>query len=138
MDSEKIIIPQSLYDQMIEHGRVTLPYEACGMFSGNNQKIKSFWPLENESKSDRRFFVSKKVVEETIQKVKELDQQIVAIYHTHPSTAPIPSIYDIKHHVDHDVKMVIISYKTKSAITKWYRIIDSTYEECLFLIDQSR
>src|SRR5690625_351984 len=60
MDSEKIIIPQSLYDQMIEHGRVTLPYEACGMFSGNNQKIKSFWPLENESKSDRRFFCKQK------------------------------------------------------------------------------
>ncbi len=138
MDSEKIIIPQSLYDQMIEHGKVTLPYEACGMFSGNNQKIKSCWPLENESKSDRRFFVSKKVVEETIQKAKELDEQILAIYHTHPSTAPIPSIDDIKYHVDHDVKMVIISYKTKSAITKWYRIMDSTYEECLFLIDQSR
>lgn len=138
MDREKIIIPQTLYNQMIEHGKVALPYEACGMLSGHHPNIKSIWPLENIWKSDRRFFVSKKVVEQTIQKVNDLDEQIIAIYHTHPSTAPTPSFYDIKNHIDNNLKMVIISYKTNSAITKWYQITDSCYEECLFWIDSSR
>lgn len=138
MDRDKIIIPQTLYNQMIEHGREALPYEACGLLSGNHQNIKSIWPLENVWKSDRRFFVSKKIVKQTIQKANDLDEQILAIYHTHPSTAPIPSFYDIKNHVDNNIKMVIVSYKTKSAITKWYQVVDYSYEECLFLIDTSR
>ena len=69
MDSEKITIPQTIYNKMLAHGRLSLPFEACGFLSGNNYKVQSIWQLENEWKSDRRFFVSKRIVEYTVQEI---------------------------------------------------------------------
>ncbi|GAB2543456.1 M67 family metallopeptidase [Gracilibacillus alcaliphilus] len=137
MKREKIIIPQILHDQMVEHGRMALPYEACGMLSGNRQEVMSIWPLQNEWKSDRRFFVSKQVVEQTIQKANDLGEQILAIYHTHPSTEPKPSHYDIKNHLDKNIKMVIVSYKANTPTVKWYRIMNDYYQECYVSIKSS-
>jgi proteasome lid subunit RPN8/RPN11 len=109
-----------------------LPYEACGLLSGDKYNVQSIWHLENEWKSDRRFFVSKTVIEETIQKFKKPNEQVRAIYHSHPTTAPVPSSYDISSHPNENVKMVIVSYKTNPPITKMYNIRGSNYEECLF------
>lgn len=131
---EEIFIQKKIYDLMIEHGEITLPFEACGLLSGNNNTIQSIWPLWNEAESSKRFFVSKDVVEYTIEEIKEKNENIIAIYHTHPQTKPIPSRYDIAHHIDENVKMVIISYRTVQPIVKCYRISKTSYEECLFSI----
>lgn len=131
---EEIYISKKIYDQMIEHGRNTLPYEACGLLSGNNNYICSWWPLWNEAQSTKRFYVSKDVVEHTIRDIDLQNEHVIAIYHTHPLTKPIPSKYDILHHIDEAVKMVIISYRTILPIAKCYSISKATYEECLFSI----
>ena len=114
---------------MVDIGRLELPYEACGLLSGNDSHVKSLWPLQNEMKSVSRFFVNKNSVRETIQKIKKLEEQVLAIYHTHPITAPVPSSFDILNHPDNKVSMVIISYKTNPPNTKWYQIRDSMYIE---------
>ncbi|WP_087972256.1 M67 family metallopeptidase [Oceanobacillus rekensis] len=136
MGRGEITIPQTIHDKMVEHGRSCLPYEACGLLSGINHNVQSIWQLENEWKSDRRFFVRKKIVEETVQKIKQLNEQVLAVYHSHPTTAPVPSNYDITNHPDDHVFMVIISYKTRPPITKWYHIQESVYESCSFFVEQ--
>lgn len=132
---DKLIIKKDVYIEMIEHGRKTLPNEACGFLSGNDQFIYSIWPLHNEAKSRIKFFVSEKVVRKTLLKIEQLNERVLAIYHTHPLSKPIPSKYDIEYHADEAVKMVIVSYRTKLPVAKCYRIRGLVYEECLFLID---
>jgi [CysO sulfur-carrier protein]-S-L-cysteine hydrolase len=136
--NEQIIIPLSIHKQMVEHGNLALPYEACGVLAGNQTNVQSIWQLENEWKSDRRFYVSKHEVERTVKRIKQVNQNVLAIYHSHPYTAPIPSTLDIANHPADNVKMVIISFKGGSPLVKWYRIRDANYEECLFWIDPSR
>ncbi|PAE26991.1 M67 family peptidase [Oceanobacillus profundus] len=137
MEEKKIIIPQGIYNNMLKHGRSSLPFEACGLLSGNNHKINSIWQLENRLRSDRRFFVEKRTIEKTIQEIKKLSEQVLAVYHSHPTTAPVPSVYDITNHPDNKVKMVIISFKTNPPFTKCYQIEKNSYEECLFCINPS-
>lgn len=132
---EKIVIPKGIYEKMIGHGEDMLPYEACGMLSGNNNNIKSIWPFRNEAKSTNRFFVSKNVIIETLRKIALKKEEVIAIYHTHPLTKPIPSRYDLAHHIDEDVKMVIVSYRAEKPVAKCFRIVDKSYEECLFLVE---
>ncbi|MBM7573682.1 Mov34/MPN/PAD-1 family protein [Aquibacillus albus] len=135
MSNKKIVIPQIIYNQMVENGRSNLPYETCGLLSGIDDYVQSIWHLENEVKSVSRFFVKKETVEETMRKINQLEEQVLAIYHTHPTTAPVPSSYDIFNHPDEKVSMLIISYKTNPPITKWYNIQGSKYVEHLFFIE---
>ncbi|WP_404453342.1 Mov34/MPN/PAD-1 family protein [Virgibacillus necropolis] len=134
MGINEVIIPHFVLKGVVEHAQSHLPHEACGLLSGTNNKVSSFWRLENELQSERRFFVKKKVMEKTLQKIKELEESVIVAYHSHPTTAPIPSRYDIFSHPDYEIIMMIVSFKSEPKI-KCYHIMKSTYEECPFLIE---
>lgn len=134
MNQSDIVLPQNLYDELLQICRLELPYEACGLLVGTPYQIESIWPMKNELNSPNRFFVSKPIVEETIEKVKSLKRDIIAIYHSHPSTLAIPSRIDIINHLDESVDMVIISLKENEPIMKWYSIVGLTYKERPFLV----
>lgn len=127
---------KTLYDQMVQQGALALPYETCGFVTGTDAHyIKKIWPLKNEWKSTNRYYVSKKVVAETLQKIKTMDQMVLGIYHSHPTTAPTPSFYDLKNHPDDDVKMIILSYKSAPPTVKCYTVQAYTYDEHPFFIE---
>jgi proteasome lid subunit RPN8/RPN11 len=135
MEYDKIIIPLSCYTQIVEHGKLNLPYEVCGLLSGNNNKVQSIWKLENEIQSDRRFFVREKKIAETMKLIEKQKEQVLAVYHSHPTTAAVPSSYDIANHFNENVIMVIISYKSMNPKVKCYRIKNEILIDCPFLIE---
>ncbi len=134
MIMNKITLSNTIYNQLVEHGKSCLPYEACGLLAGNKDDITSIWPLENEWKSDRRFFVSEKIVAQTLNEIKARNELVIAVYHSHPTTAPVPSRFDLINHPDEKVKMVIVSYKNAQPSIKTYVINKENYKECPFLI----
>ncbi|WP_217586153.1 M67 family metallopeptidase [Lentibacillus saliphilus] len=133
--STHLIIPHPIFTSMIEHGETQLPYESCGLLAGSGNKVLSIWTLENELKSSSRFFVHKNVVADTLQQIHKCKEHVLAIYHSHPSTAPIPSSYDVYHHTDESVKMVIVSLKSQEPQVKCFDIKQDTYTECTISID---
>lgn len=120
-------IAQQLYQQMVDHGYTSLPNEACGMASGKDGQIEQVWPLVNERPSPHRFFVSKSIVFSTLEAIEQSGQQVLAIYHTHPGTAPVPSSYDLQSHPDTKVKMLIISYKFTPPHSACYSVLSGRY-----------
>ncbi|MFG6149842.1 Mov34/MPN/PAD-1 family protein [Halobacillus sp. B23F22_1] len=125
--NNQLIVPKPIHNFLIDHGKKNLPYEVCGMLSGVNLTVQHVWPLKNEVKSQSRFFVSQTAVEETLKKVKEKSEEVLAIYHSHPTTSPSPSSSDIIEHADTNILMVIISFKMPIPVIKCFKILDSTY-----------
>ena len=134
---DKIVITATCYNEIINHGIMNYPYEVCGLLSGTNNKVLSVWKLENELKSDRRFYVGEKAVAKNLKSIANKNEMLLAIYHSHPTTAPLPSHYDISNHMDDNIIMVIITYKTKTPKMKCYRISNGTYRECVLIIEQT-
>ncbi|WP_255437513.1 Mov34/MPN/PAD-1 family protein [Thalassobacillus sp. CUG 92003] len=128
------MIPADVYETMVRHGDSCLPFEGCGLLAGIDYEILSFWPFENEIKSDRRFFVNKRVVSATLDQINQRNENVIAIYHTHPSTAPVPSSFDLASHADQNIKMLIVSYKFTTPKAKCYDIAGKSYRECPFFI----
>ncbi|RDY72737.1 hypothetical protein DXT76_00275 [Halobacillus trueperi] len=119
-----LLVPASIHQQMISHCRDCLPFEGCGLLSGVGEHVRHLWPLPNEARSDRRFFVSEKYVEAAIQKAAEHKDEILAIFHSHPTTSAKPSSYDLLQHADAQVYMIIVSFKNSAPDVKGYRIIN--------------
>ncbi|MFD2654533.1 Mov34/MPN/PAD-1 family protein [Gracilibacillus thailandensis] len=132
---EKIItLPNNIYQTLIAEGERQLPYEACGLLAGFQQQVTSFWSLQNQVKSSSRFYVPKEIVTSTVEKIQNRKEQVLAIFHTHPSTKPVPSHFDLKHHPDDEVDMVILSHKYALPQIKWYQIRHNTYTTCKLVI----
>jgi [CysO sulfur-carrier protein]-S-L-cysteine hydrolase len=135
LENEKLIIPENYMNEIIYYGRSKLPFEVCGILSGTNNYVHSVWKLKNEANSDRQFFVGKKAVDNTLQQIAKKEEKVLAIYHSHPTTAPVPSYADLHNHPDSEVKMIIISYKTKQPIIKCYSIHSRVYKESPIFIE---
>lgn len=130
-----IIISKTVYNQLIEEGRQHLPYEACGFICGCNHVVHSYFPLKSEIQSTNRFLVGKESIEKAVKSIQKRNEKILAIYHTHPTTSPIPSRIDLLHHPKEEkLDMVIISYKYEQPVLKWYKIMNQNYKECLYEI----
>ncbi|WP_194842003.1 Mov34/MPN/PAD-1 family protein [Gracilibacillus salitolerans] len=133
---EKIIsLPNDIYEKMIAEGENNLPDEACGLLAGYHHQVRSFWPLQNQLKSSTRFFVPKEMVTTAVKSIQNRKEQVLAIFHTHPSTKPVPSQFDLIHHPNEEVDMVIISYKYQIPQIKWYQIKNKTYKACTININ---
>ncbi|WP_053217519.1 Mov34/MPN/PAD-1 family protein [Virgibacillus senegalensis] len=122
-----IYLPARLKEKMIQHTRECLPYETCGLLSGTTNRVSSIWKLESEIKHRYRYFVSKDTVDKTMKDIQSKQEQVLAIYHSHPTAPPVPSKEDILHHPEPHICMLIVSLQAKSTTWKGYTIAHGHY-----------
>ena len=84
---------------MLEHSQAELPNECCGVLTGerDDEMLRAFdvHSLENEAKSRTEYLAAKGLF--AVNKLmRERGHDIVAIYHSHPTSAPIPSKKDLE------------------------------------------
>lgn len=111
MNESLLLIPKEIAAKMQELAEKGLPFEICGLLSGKSLVVESLWELETKYKHRSQFFVEEHKVEEILKKIENQGEEVLAIYHSHPTAAAIPSTLDILHHPDSTVFMIIISLK---------------------------
>lgn len=129
-----LIIPKILFQDMINHCKNELPYETCGILSGKDENVLTRWEFHSPFKFRHRFLIKKDLVHEVLEKVKKKQEDVIGIYHTHPTTDPIPSHVDIKNHPDPNVLMIIVSFRSCEPKVKCYKISKSSYIEYSFIV----
>ena len=99
------------YDALIDLALDALPHEACGLLAGEPGIVREVIPLTNvehnpvgcgwraDSREQLRAF----------ERIDDMGWQLVAIYHSHPSSAAHPSERDIEHALYPDASYVIVS-----------------------------
>ncbi len=100
---------------------------------GNGAEILSVIPLKNEAGTNRQFYVKEENVQAAFIRLNEIGHDLIAIYHSHPTSNPIPSQADIHFHPDESVKMAILSLKDKPQL-KIFQIAGGQYFEIPYII----
>jgi proteasome lid subunit RPN8/RPN11 len=111
--------------QAIEtQARAELPNECCGILAGRivdgsgeplaivDASLR--FPLVNEAASPREFFSDAKSLIEAHVQMRNLDLEVVAIYHSHPATPASPSVLDRERHYYPDAMSLIISLENET------------------------
>lgn len=112
---------------MQEFARNGLPYEICGILSGKLNEVKTLWPLEVRIKHPYRFFVDREQVEEVLNHIEQIGEEVLVIYHSHPTAKAIPSTIDIQNHPDPSVLMGIISLQDLVEPVRFFQIKNQHY-----------
>jgi proteasome lid subunit RPN8/RPN11 len=123
-----ISITQKVLNNIFDHAKRDLPNEACGYLSGKKGLISNSYALVNIDHSPEHFSFEPAEQFATVKKVREEGLEILANYHSHPSTPARPSIEDIRLAFDPDIYYFIISLAAGKPVLKAFRIINGNVE----------
>ncbi|WP_281285999.1 M67 family metallopeptidase [Aneurinibacillus danicus] len=108
--------------KMLHHCIVQLPYEACGLLSGKDWRATTLWTMDNVEKSPISFAMDTKQIEAVFGEMKKKGEELIGIYHSHPTAPPYPSHLDIAYAAYPDAAYIIVSLSGKSPEIGCFRI----------------
>jgi proteasome lid subunit RPN8/RPN11 len=121
-----------------EQARAELPNECCGILAGRLAAgfekplaivdASHRFPLVNEAASPREFFSDARSLIDAHVQMRELGVEIVAIYHSHPSTPPVPSAHDRRRHYYPDAMSLIISLENETPNLRGWWLTEESAE----------
>jgi proteasome lid subunit RPN8/RPN11 len=112
-------------EQILAMAQSASPDECCGIISGTAGQAHEIIPIDNTAADKRLAFQMHP--QQLLQAFKHMDdsrQSILAIYHSHPASSPIPSELDIQHTRQHyaEIPQIIISLQKPVPEIKAWRI----------------
>jgi proteasome lid subunit RPN8/RPN11 len=122
-------IPADILDAMVAHCRRDAPLECCGLLGGNPPVVSSFHPLRNTEASPTRYLADAQQVVEAVVALRARKAEIVAIYHSHPDAAAIPSQVDLDLNYYGSVPRIIVSLQGPEPAVRIWRLEPDSYEE---------
>lgn len=108
------LIKESVWAQMVTHCSQQLPIEACGLLSGKNEKADTIWVMDNVLRSATAFEMDLVQQEHVFNAFQGMGEELVGIYHSHPTASPYPSPIDIANANYPDVVYLIVSFAKRS------------------------
>jgi [CysO sulfur-carrier protein]-S-L-cysteine hydrolase len=92
-----IKIPRSIVDEIIDQARAERPRECCGLLGGSDSHARNRYPLQNRSpEPERRYFAAPEDLFGVMRRMRDVCEELVVIYHSHPRGPAYPSQTDIE------------------------------------------
>lgn len=120
---------------MINHVRDELPNEGCGLIAFDGDRPVKLYPGTNTLASPSRYRMDDAEVLRADEDMEAHGWWLGAIYHSHPASAPVPSITDLREANWPDALMVIISLKDDEPEVRAYRVFGESFEEVGLTVD---
>ncbi len=126
----RLLLPRPFYVEMLAQAQAELPNECCGVLAGtilttDQNRIGSVlrrYPLVNAAESPTTEYLSEdKSLFAAVRDLEKRGLDILAVYHSHPTSEAIPSKKDRERNYSPDVMILIISLKTpEPQVRAWW------------------
>lgn len=125
-------IPSLILNEVIEHARTELPNECCGLLAGQVADgvaiATARFAIRNERASPREYASHPRDMLDAFRSMRERALELLAIYHSHPHTEPIPSHRDLEHNTyGESVAHLIVSLASADPALQAWRLGESDY-----------
>lgn len=125
--SFRLLLPAPFLQAIVDQARAELPNECCGLLAGVFEedgkvgRVVKRYPLLNDLASSTEFCAEPKG---QLAAHKEMDRErleLLAVYHSHPTSAPVPSRKDRERSIDANVMALIVSLRgDQPEIAAWW------------------
>lgn len=130
---QRLRLSRHLFNDMIDHARRELPCECCGLLAGVVEgpagRVVERYPLVNALASGREFESEPKSMFAAMRAMHEGGLEVLAVYHSHPTSAPVPSRTDLERNYSPEVVNVIISLAGEAPSVRAWWLTDTDYRE---------
>jgi len=96
----RLLIPPAILDAVVAHARSESPNECCGLLAGviegDDGRVTQHLPLVNELASQTEYFSEPRSMIAAMKATRAAGTEVLAIYHSHPASEPVPSKKDIE------------------------------------------
>ena len=89
-------LPKALAAEILAHARADQPAEACGLIAGQAGKAKRLYRIPSDDPSPTSYYMNPQALFNAMQEMEENGQDLLAIYHSHPTSPAYPSATDIQ------------------------------------------
>ncbi|MCC7355129.1 MAG: M67 family metallopeptidase [Anaerolineae bacterium] len=130
-------LPQSMYDEIIAHTKEGGPAEICGMIAGKEGKAVKLYRIANAAENPVvTYFMEPHDQLRAFRDMDEHGWELLAIYHSHPSSENYPSQTDVRQAFYPEAYYIIATLYRPSAVPlRAYRIVDNVITEELVIVD---
>jgi len=113
---QTFVLPRNIINDLMSHAQEAPENEICGLIGQSATGFHSY-RIENIA-SDTRFLYTMEphAQIDAMRTMRENDEELVAIYHSHPSSPAYPSVTDLEEATYPDVVYLIISLNTKGVL----------------------
>ena len=95
----RLLIPASLHERLIAHARAEAPNECCGLLAGliaeGVGRATEQLPIANDLASPTRYQTNASDLCAAFRRLRDLNLELLAVYHSHPASDPVPSRRDV-------------------------------------------
>jgi proteasome lid subunit RPN8/RPN11 len=133
----RLVIAEPLLATVFEHARAELPNECCGLLAGlikdgvgfANERI----PIVNDLQSPTAYFTNARDLFEAFRSLRKDNLELLAVYHSHPSSDPIPSRHDVEENTyGETVVHLIVGLACVEPEVKAWWMTDTGFREAAF------
>lgn len=122
--AKRLEIPQDLFHHMLAHCRAEHPYEACGIMTGTGSVVRRGYALRNAHPHPATRYEIDPIDQYTaMHDVLAGREELVAIYHSHPTTPAYPSQTDVSMAFYPEAAYVIVSLAKDQPQVRAFQIV---------------
>ncbi len=123
-------IPNNIFKQILKQAKAEAPIEACGILAGKDGEVEKLYKMTNADQSSDHFMMEPKEQFKVVKDIRLSGLEMLAIYHTHPTTPARLSAEDIRLALTPAVTYVIVSLQSAdSPVIKGFLIREDDIAE---------
>lgn len=113
---ERVELPRIIAMQLLQHAQSSPEHEICGLVARRGESFRVI-PIRNASPMpDRLFEMDERELIDAMKAMRENEETLFAIYHSHPDSAPQPSVTDLARAGYPEALHLIISLETRGVL----------------------
>jgi [CysO sulfur-carrier protein]-S-L-cysteine hydrolase len=133
-------IPKDCYDSMLAQALDERPNECCGLLAGvidgDVGRVTHRYALVNELHSPVEYNAEVRGLIAAHKDMRERGIDVLATYHSHPTSAPVPSKKDLAANYSVDTVSLIISLLHETPVVRGWWLTETDYREADLLLGE--
>lgn len=134
-----LTLPRSVYEGMLWHALAERPLECCGLLAGAIREdgvgeVRLRYPLINAAASPVEFESEPCSHFSADRDIRRQGLQVLAVYHSHPTSAPIPSRTDLARNWSTEVVNLIVSLTSHPPLVRAWWLNADEYREAEWIV----